>query len=97
MDVVAAYRDVGSFRGAAVICGVDPKTVKRKVLAHEQGELEEERVRRASVPKNTDGVRDLVAAEVARTRARISAKRLLPKARAAGYAGSPRNEAPRVR
>jgi transposase len=91
MDVVAAYRDVGTYRGAAEMCGVDPKTVKRKVLAHEAGELEEERAGRAPVPKNTDGVRDLVAQEVARTQARMSAKRLLPKARTAGYSGSPRN------
>ena len=31
MDVVAAYQRVGTYRGAAAICGVDPKTVKRKV------------------------------------------------------------------
>lgn len=91
MDVVAAYKDVGTFRGAAEICGVDPKTVKRKVLAHEAGELEVDRAARAPVPKNTDGVRALVAERVAATRGRISAKRLLPVARAAGYTGSPRN------
>jgi transposase len=91
MDVVAAYKDVGTFRGAAEICGVDPKTVKRKVLAHEAGVLDEAVSARAPVPKNTDGVRALVAERVAATRARISAKRLLPVARAAGYAGSPRN------
>jgi hypothetical protein len=60
MDVVAAYRDVGTFRGAAAMCGVDPKTVKRKVLAHEAGELHEDRARRAPVPRNTDGIRALV-------------------------------------
>lgn len=91
VDVVAAYRDVGTYRGAAEVCGVDPKTVKRKVLAHEAGELDEERAVRAAVPKNTDVVRDLVERRVAETRARISAKRLLPAAWAAGYAGSPRN------
>jgi hypothetical protein len=26
MDVIAAYRDVGSFRGAAAICGTTHKT-----------------------------------------------------------------------
>ena len=91
MDVVAAYGDVGTFRGAAWLCGVDPKTVKRKVLAHGAGELDEERASRAAVPKNTDVVRDLVAERVAATRARMSAKRLLPVAQAAGYTGSPRN------
>jgi transposase len=91
MDVVAAFRDVGTYRGAAQLCGVDPKTVKRKVLAHEGGELDEERAARAALPKNTDVVRDLVERRVAETKARISAKRLLPVARAAGYEGSPRN------
>ena len=32
MDIIAAYSDLGSFRGAAAICGVDPKTVKAAVL-----------------------------------------------------------------
>jgi hypothetical protein len=31
-DMIAGYNDLGSFRGAAAICGVDPKTVKRAVL-----------------------------------------------------------------
>ena len=91
MDVVAAYRDVGTYRGAAEICGVDPKTVKRKVLALEAGELDEERARRASVPKNTDVARALVAQRVEATRAKITAKRLLVEARADGYTGSARN------
>jgi transposase len=91
MNVVAAYKDVGTFRGAAAMCGVDAKTVKRKVHAHERGELDEEHASRAPVPKNTDGVRALVAERVVATKARISAKRLLPAARAAGYTGSPRN------
>lgn len=91
MDVVAAYRDVGTYRGAAEICGVDPKTVKRKVLASEAGELDEERARRAPVPKNTDAARPLVAQRVEATRAKITAKRLVVEARADGYTGSARN------
>jgi hypothetical protein len=35
MDVLAAYREVGSYRGAAVICGTTHKTVKRIVAAHD--------------------------------------------------------------
>ena len=31
MDVLAAYREVGSYRGAAEICGTTHKTVKRIV------------------------------------------------------------------
>jgi hypothetical protein len=33
MDMHAAYREVGSYRAAAEICGTTPKTVKRSVLA----------------------------------------------------------------
>ena len=40
---------------------------------------------------NYDGVADLVAERVEKTSGRISAKRLLPAARAAGYGGSARN------
>ena len=52
--------------------------------------------RRASgrgVPRghNYDAVAELVAERVGSTQARISAKRLLPEARAAGYCGSARN------
>ena len=41
--------------------------------------------------RNYDAVAELVAARVKATSGRISAKRLLPAARAAGYAGSARN------
>ena len=43
MDVVAAYERVGTYRGAAAISGVDPKTVKRKIEAHRRGVLDEDR------------------------------------------------------
>jgi len=33
MDINAAYREVGTYRGAADICGTTPKTVKRVVEA----------------------------------------------------------------
>ena len=91
MDVVSAYESVGSYRGAAAICGVDPKSVKRKVLARAAGMLDEDRAERAPVVKNTDLVAGLVAERVVETRGRISAKRLLPVAVAAGYEGSARN------
>jgi hypothetical protein len=29
MDIIAAYREVGSYRGAAEMCGTTPKTVRR--------------------------------------------------------------------
>ena len=42
-------------------------------------------------PRNTDLVEGLIARRIRDTKGRISAKRLLPEARAAGYAGSARN------
>lgn len=88
MDVVSVYLDVGSFNAAGEICGVDPKKVKQIVAVHEAGGLEEGGTRRRRlVAKNTDVVRDLVARRVSDRRARITAERLLPKARAAGYGG----------
>jgi transposase len=37
MDVLAAYREAGSYRGAAEICGTTHKTVKRIVDRHNAG------------------------------------------------------------
>lgn len=88
MDVISAYREVGSYRGAAAICGTTHKTVKRIIEQHEAGGTVVEKVPRA---RNYDEVADLVAKRVKDTSGRISAKRLLPAARAAGYEGSPRN------
>ena len=59
MDVVDAYTRLGSYRSAGEVCGVDPKTVKRKVLAHQAGLLDDERAERAPVAKNTDPARVL--------------------------------------
>lgn len=55
-EVVDAYARLGSYRAAGEVCGVDPKTVKRKVLAHHAGLLDDERAARAAVPRNTDRV-----------------------------------------
>jgi len=85
--MTVAFREVGTYRGAAAICGCDPKTIKRE-LARQAGEDSAERRGRA---RNYDVVGDVVRARVAKTAGRISAKRLLPEARAAGYAGSARN------
>lgn len=35
MDILSAYREVGTYRAAAEICGTTAKTVKRVVLADE--------------------------------------------------------------
>ena len=85
LDVITAYRQVGTYRGAAEMCGLTHKTVKRII---ERVEAAEDRVARR---KNYESVRSLVAHEISETKGKISAKRLLPKAHAAGYAGSARN------
>jgi transposase len=88
MDIIAAYREAGTYRGAAEITGTTHKTVKRVIARHEAGGAAPERAPRCH---NYDGVAALVAERVEKTQARISAKRLLPVARAAGYGGSARN------
>ncbi|HEX6198009.1 MAG TPA: IS21 family transposase [Jiangellaceae bacterium] len=91
MDVIAAYRDVGTYRGAAAMCGTTHKTVKRIIEAHEAASRGDAPAPRAQRGKNYESVTELVAAKVKATSGRISAKRLLPAARAAGYEGSDRN------
>jgi transposase len=88
MDIIAAYREAGTYRGAAEIAGTTHKTVRRVIARHEAGGAAPARVPRG---RNYDGVAVLVAGRVEKTSGRISAKRLLPAARAAGYGGSDRN------
>jgi hypothetical protein len=85
LDVITAYREVGTYRGAAAICGVTHKTVKR-IVTRDQAAAE--RVERR---KNYESVRGLVTKELKDTNGKLSAKRLLPKAKAGGYEGSDRN------
>lgn len=40
------FENVGTFRGAAEMCGVDPKTVNRIVEAHRRSEMTDQRERR---------------------------------------------------
>jgi transposase len=88
MDIIAAYREAGTYRGAASIAGTTHKTVKRVIGRHEAGGGAPPRRLRGH---NYDAVAALVAERVGKTQGRISAKRLLPAARAAGYGGSDRN------
>ena len=88
MDIISAYQQLGSYRAAADLCGTTHKTVKRVVDKFEAGDAPPPRVERAH---NYDAVMDLVAERVAKSQGRISAKRLLPIAAAAGYEGSDRN------
>ena len=80
-------RALGSLRAAAEVCGTTHKTVRRVLERQRLGPPPPRAPRR----RNVDLVRDVVREKVAATDGRISAKRLLPLARAAGYAGSARN------
>lgn len=86
MNIISAYQQVGTYRGAAAICGTTHKTVKRVIDREEGGGSRPVREPR---PSNFERVRDLVGQAVKSTSARISAKRLLPKARAAGSRATP--------
>ena len=88
MDIIAAYQEVGTCRGAADICGTTHKTVRRVIERAEAGEAAA-RVREER-PRNYDAVAELVTARVEASKGRMSAKRLLPIVRAAGYEGSAR-------
>src|SRR5712692_2075990 len=88
MDIISACREVGTYRGAAVVAGTTHTSVKRVIARHDAGAGAPPRVSRG---RNYDSVAGLVAARVKASAGRISAKRLLPAARAAGYAGSARN------
>ncbi len=84
MDIVSAYRELGTFRGAAVLCGTTHKTVKRVVERRERGQVG----RRPGRPLKTEPLAGLIEKRLRLTDGRISAKRLLPVAQAAGYTGS---------
>ena len=90
MDIVAAFAQVGTYRGAAGLCGTTHKTVRRVIEDRAAG-LAPGRPRRRTQPKNTDVVAGVIWEKVRSTDGRISAKRLLPIAQAAGYRGSARN------
>ena len=77
MNIISAYRQVGTYRGAAELCGTSHKTVKRVVERAEARGPPPRAVR----SRNFDAVVELVAARVAASGGRISAKRLLLIAR----------------
>ena len=91
MDIISAYQQLGSYRAAAELCGTTHRTVKKvvdKFEADQAGTAPPARVERTH---NYDTVADLVAERVDKSQGRMSAKRMLPIARAAGYDGSDRN------
>ena len=57
MDIISAYREVGTYRGAAAISGTTAKTVKRVIARHESGGVAPARQPRA---RNYDAVTELV-------------------------------------
>jgi transposase len=91
MDIISAYQQLGSYRAAAQECGTTHRTVKKVVDKFEAGQAGLPSPPRAERSHNYDVVAELVAERVEKSAARISAKRLLPAARAAGYEGSARN------
>ncbi len=76
MDIVSAFDQGGTYRGAAALCGTTHKTVKRVIERRRAGESVDA-PRRRDVPKNTDAVATVIAEKVRATDGRISAKRLL--------------------
>lgn len=91
MDIISAYHQLGSYRAAAAECGTTHRTVKKVVEKFEADQAGMPPPLRAERAHNYDAVAGLVAERVDKSSGRISAKRLLSKARAAGYTGSDRN------
>ena len=89
LDIITTYEETGSYRATAELCGTTHKTVRRVIEKARAGH--DVTVERVPVERNIDSFRELVADRVDATRGRITAKRLLPAARAAGYLGSDRN------
>jgi transposase len=85
LDILTAYRELGSYRAAAALCGTTHKTVRRVIERRESPPAE-----RTPRARATDRCLDLITRRIQDTDGRISAKRLLPSCRAAGYAGSAR-------
>lgn len=57
LNIISTYREVGTYRGAAELCGTTHKTVKRVV---ERAEAGGEPPQRAARPRNFDQVQDLL-------------------------------------
>jgi transposase len=89
VNIIDAFHQLGSYRAAARLLGTTHKTVRRAVERQQAGGPWSRRPR--PISKNTDQIIALISERVRATDGRISAKRLLPSARAAGYQGSARN------
>lgn len=87
MDIISAYREIGSYRGAAEMCGTTHKAVRLTVEQAQPGEMDQ--------AKPTDRPRNYYGRSH-RRQGRLVVREdfgetVLPAAQAAGYAGSPRN------
>ena len=51
MDIISAYQQVGSYRGAAELCGTTHRTVKRVVEKFEAGDAAPPRAERVTMKK----------------------------------------------
>jgi hypothetical protein len=68
MDIISAYREVGTYRGAAQICATTHKTVRRVIERAEAGDARPAPVVRA---RNFVSVTELVAKRVETSKGRI--------------------------
>ncbi len=59
MDIISAYREVGTYRRAAQVTGTTHKTVKRVIARHEAGGAAPERARRGGRPADVPDNRPL--------------------------------------
>jgi len=88
VEIIALYEELGSYRAVGALVGCDHKTVKRYVeAAGDAGQLAPVLAR----SRVTDDVAEVIAERVEQTHAKITARRLLRIARAAGYCGSERS------
>ena len=71
MDMYAAYREVGSYRAEADVCGTTPKRIKRSVTAAKRAQAGGGGSP-GHVAQSYDGVAELVAASIERTKGRIT-------------------------
>ena len=88
MDIISAYREAGTYRGAAAISGTTPKTVRRVIARHEAGGGAPARAPRE---RNYDVVAALVAERVAKTSAPDLGEAAAAGGAGGGVCGSPRN------
>ena len=89
MEIVNAYELVGTYRGAAALCGTTAQDGETRARAA-RGRPGRPTPSPPRVAQH-GGVVAVDQAARAKTDGRITAKRLLPVARAAGYSGSVRN------